>query len=150
MRRLPSLPSLRVLATSEPVAPTARFQPMGLIERATRRLPELIRDAGELSDLVILDTAALGEVSDGLRILPCADRVLVVARLRQTKRAALTKCGDLLARAGRTPVGIVLTGEGRKPYQPYETAFSDGRAVPDVATTFASTEGSEHTTAGSR
>jgi Mrp family chromosome partitioning ATPase/capsular polysaccharide biosynthesis protein len=150
MQRLPALPSLNVLATSNRVAGASQLQQLGMIERVTRRLPELIREAGERSDLVILDAPALSEVSDGLRILPSADCVLLVARLRHTTRSALTRCGDLLARAGRTPLGLVLTGPAGRRHPRYETAFADGRGISDLARAAASDQDPAQTTVAPR
>jgi tyrosine-protein kinase len=123
-QRLPTLPSLSVLAIADPVAGTSSLEQMAALELAARRLPELIREAADANDLVILDTSALAEFSDGLRILPSSDDVLVVARVHQTKRSALKRCGDLLSRAGRTPRGVVLTGVGSERDQPYDSILS--------------------------
>ncbi len=134
MRRVPALPSLSVLAIADPIAGPSSLKQIGVSERAARRLPELIREAGTTSDLVILDSSPLTEVSDGLRILPAADCVLLVARLRQTKRSALKRCGDLLSRAGRTPLGIVLTDVGSERDRCDDAAFSDSVATRPLDT----------------
>jgi Mrp family chromosome partitioning ATPase len=133
---------------SSPVDGGLRLHQMGLMERATRRLPDLIREAAETSDFVVLDTPALTEVSDGLRILPSADQLVLVARLRHTKRAALSRCGDLLARAGRAPLGIALTGAGG--IERYETALAGARTVPGRAMASGSDEEPLHSPAAPR
>jgi Mrp family chromosome partitioning ATPase len=131
------LPSLNVLAARAAMPASSSLEELGMVERTMRRLPELIREAGVASELVILDTPALSEFGDGLRILPSADCVVLVVRLRRTQRSALQRCGELLSRAGRTPVGMVLTGPGRKRRHPPELSPLGGIAglqsasVPD-------------------
>ena len=73
-------------------------------------MPEFLAVAGEGGDVVVVDTAPLGEVSDALSAAIHADGVLVVVRLGHTDRAALRRVRDLLGRVGRTPVGVVVIG----------------------------------------
>ena len=57
----PGLPALSVLTTSVAEGDVA------LVEALSRRLPELIADARELCNYVVIDTAPIGEISDALR-----------------------------------------------------------------------------------
>lgn len=91
------------------------------LELLLQRLPELIKEATQLADYVIVDTAPIGEISDALRILSEVDQVVFVARPRHTDRAKVLIARNLLARAGTTPVGMVLVGQtiagaSRSPY----------------------------------
>jgi Mrp family chromosome partitioning ATPase/capsular polysaccharide biosynthesis protein len=78
--------------------------------RHLERLPTLLLQAGT-ADVVIIDTAPVGEVSETLRIASICDQVLFVARPRFTDRRRLVLARDLLARVERRPVGLVLVGK---------------------------------------
>ncbi len=76
------------------------------------RLAESIRAAAQEADYVIVDTPPLGVVSDALALVELVDDVLVVVRLRATKRIHAEITRDLLARAGVEAVGFLVIGEG--------------------------------------
>lgn len=103
---VPGLPGLRVLPTRR--FAVAQLRELGLLERAVRGLPSLIRRAAEDGELVVVDAPPLGEVSDALRMLPAVDDLVLVARVRHTQRQALVEVRELLQRSGRVPTGIVL------------------------------------------
>jgi tyrosine-protein kinase len=75
------------------------------------RLPELLAQAKDVADYVILDAAALGELSDGLRLVGEVDEIVVVARPGHTDRASFERLRDLLGRARRTPAGLIVIGQ---------------------------------------
>src|SRR4051794_3181054 len=102
---VPGLPRLRLLPAGRAASPE-------LAERLSRAMPELLAVAAKGGDVVVLDTAPLGEVSDGLTAAVHADGVLVVVRPGHTDRAALLRLRDLLDRIGRTPIGVVIVGSG--------------------------------------
>lgn len=81
------------------------------LERVTRQLPELLSQALELADYVIIDTPPLGEVSDALRIAAQVDDVVIVARPRHTSRTSFLVLRDLLERFGIVPRGLLVVGE---------------------------------------
>jgi Mrp family chromosome partitioning ATPase/capsular polysaccharide biosynthesis protein len=92
----------------------------GLNKRSRGRLAESIRAAAQAADYVIVDTPPLGVVSDALTLVELVDDVLVVVRLRATKRMHAEITRDLLARAGVTPEGYLVIGEGAHgSYYPY-------------------------------
>jgi capsular exopolysaccharide synthesis family protein len=100
-----------------PQLPPLRVAPAGtgegdalLLSALTRRLGDILGEARELADYVILDTAPLGEVSDALRLVPHVDDVVVVARPNNTQRQELEAMRDLLARAGVEPAGLIVVG----------------------------------------
>lgn len=97
------LPALKVV-------PAGTEGDVVLLEALTRRLPELLKEAEELADYVILDTAPLGEVSDALRIADQVDGIIVVARPGHTARANFQLMRDLLEQTGQTPFGFLVIG----------------------------------------
>jgi tyrosine-protein kinase len=101
----PGFPSLSVLATS-----AARPGDYALVEALARRLPELLAEARQSADYVVIDTAPLGEVSDALRFADQADDILFVARMGKTRRRNLEMVRELLDRSGKVPRGFVLIG----------------------------------------
>jgi Mrp family chromosome partitioning ATPase/capsular polysaccharide biosynthesis protein len=80
-----------------------------------RNLHGLIPEVKAEYDWTILDTPALGEVSDALRLLGAADEVLLVCRLGNTDRSKLRIARDLLEHAGVTPVGMLVVGASSPP-----------------------------------
>lgn len=116
----PQLPPLRVL-------PAGGEGDVILLEALTKRLPELLREAEELADYVVIDTAPLGEVSDALRIAAVVDDVVVAARPGQTDRAHFVNMRDLLERSGITPVGYVVVGVNTGSNSSYYTYGFPGR-----------------------
>jgi capsular exopolysaccharide synthesis family protein len=82
-----------------------------LLPALTARLPSLMDELRELADYIVIDTPPLGEVSDAYQLLPFADQIIVVARPGNTRRAGFQFMRDLLSRAGRTPLGVVVIGE---------------------------------------
>ena len=70
----PGLPALSVLTT------TVAEGDVALVEALSRRLPELIADARELCNYVVIDTAPIGEISDALRLVSDVDSIIVVTK----------------------------------------------------------------------
>lgn len=105
LRPAPGAPGLEVLA--------ARAQPnvIPLLEAVTRRIPQLLAEARELADWVIIDTPPLGEVSDALRMAGAVDDVVLVVRPGHTDRDALLRSRELLERMGHEPTGLLVVGE---------------------------------------
>ncbi len=100
-----STPGLRVLSSH------AKGDATPLLEAVSRRLPELLREARELADYVIVDTPPLGQVSDALRAATMVNEIVLVARPGNTDRVELTHTRELLDRMGHTPTGLLLIGE---------------------------------------
>jgi Mrp family chromosome partitioning ATPase len=74
------------------------------------RAPALFEQAADLADYVIVDTPALGEVSDALRIAPSAGQIVMVARLGHTNKRQLELAHELLTRFGFAPKGLLMIG----------------------------------------
>ncbi|HEX8121476.1 MAG TPA: hypothetical protein VF549_09450 [Solirubrobacteraceae bacterium] len=111
-----------------PQLPPLRVAPAGtgegdalLLSALARRLGDILGEARELADYVILDTAPLGEVSDALRLVPYVDDVIVVARPNNTQRQDLEAMRDLLVRAGVEPTGLIVVGASGSRSSRYHT-----------------------------
>lgn len=101
---LPTAPGVRV------VGARAQGQVAPLLEAVSRRMPELIEEARQLADYVLIDTAPVGAVSDALRIAPVVDDIVLVTRPGNTDRSDLQHGRELLERMGHTPSGVVIVG----------------------------------------
>jgi Mrp family chromosome partitioning ATPase/capsular polysaccharide biosynthesis protein len=75
-------------------------------------IPQLLHDALELADYVVVDSPPLLAVIDALEIARAADSVLIVAHLGRTDLQRLAGLGSLLAEAHIDPAGIALIGAG--------------------------------------
>jgi Mrp family chromosome partitioning ATPase/capsular polysaccharide biosynthesis protein len=100
---VPGRPSLRVLPAWAPEDALA-------LERTTPQLNALLHLALNIADYVIVDTPPLGEVADALKAALLIDDLIVVSRLGNSREASLENVRDLLARAGRSPTGLVING----------------------------------------
>lgn len=98
------LPGLSIL----PAGPQASEH---LLQPVVARMSSLIAQFREMADYVVIDTPPLGEVSDAYQLLPFVDQVIVVVRPGHTRRASFQFMRDLLIRANRTPLGVVVVGE---------------------------------------
>jgi polysaccharide biosynthesis transport protein len=84
----------------------------GAIEAHIDRLPAVIEEARRHADFVVIDTAALGEVSDALALLPVVDDVIVVTRPGHTDRRSYEGLRDVLQRMGASVRGLVVVHDG--------------------------------------
>jgi Mrp family chromosome partitioning ATPase len=103
----PTTPLLQVLSPEHESNPIP-------IEALGAGLPDLLSEARSLADYVLIDTAPLGEVSDGLRIARHVDDILLVVRMGNTRRAKLEVTSELLGQLGSQPSGVVVIGGGPK------------------------------------
>ncbi|HEY1833122.1 MAG TPA: AAA family ATPase [Solirubrobacteraceae bacterium] len=95
--------SLQVLAVRRPGAELADLLSM----RVAR---ELVEQARELADFVVIDSPPLTEVSDALPLAKVADEVLLVARIGTTRLGKLSDLYEMLSGQDARPAGIVLVG----------------------------------------
>jgi capsular exopolysaccharide synthesis family protein len=98
-----SVPRLRVM----PAGPEASED---ILPPVVARMPEIMSQLREMADYVVIDTPPLGEVSDAYQLLPFVDDVIVAARPGNTRRASFQFMRDLLGRANRVPLGIIVVG----------------------------------------
>jgi Mrp family chromosome partitioning ATPase len=119
----PGLPALSVLTTSVAEGDVA------LVEALSRRLPELIADARELCNYVVIDTAPIGEISDALRLVRDVDNIVVVTRPGTTNRANFEMMRDLLERTAYTPAGFLVIGDSTPRTSAYYAYGATGREL---------------------
>ncbi|MGH2895301.1 MAG: CpsD/CapB family tyrosine-protein kinase, partial [Solirubrobacteraceae bacterium] len=117
-RDVPHLPGVQVVP-----APTGGLPEFELL---AGRLPMVLQQARKSADIVIVDAAPVGEVSEALRVATMCDDVVFVVHPRRTDRRRLVLARDLLQRAGKQPVGLVLVGETGLPrvHESYAYAMS--------------------------
>ena len=101
--KIPELPRVQLMPA--PAGNLAAF------ERVLAQLPDMLAEARKMADVVIIDTAPVGEVSETLRIASMADQIVFVSRPRHTDRRRLRTARDLLKRSGARVVGMVVVGE---------------------------------------
>ena len=77
---------------------------------AQSALPGMLAELRKEFDWIVVDSPAIGEVSDALRLLASADDVLLLCRLDHTRRASLRVTRELLEHAGARPLGTLLLG----------------------------------------
>jgi capsular exopolysaccharide synthesis family protein len=108
------LPTLDVIAAG-PIPPN----PAELIE--SPRMQELIHRAEEEYDLVVIDTPPVSMVADAVPLMTAASGVVVVTRLRRTRRDVAAKVSEQLRNLGAPVLGVVLNGgAAREGYYGYE------------------------------
>lgn len=100
-----SVPGLELLP-APPIVTARELQELG------ERLPELLENALDIADYVVIDTPPLSEVSDALKASASADDTVIVARLGRTRNASLEVTRDLLDRLPRPATGYVVIGTG--------------------------------------
>ena len=79
----------------------------------------LIAEARQRFDCIIIDTAPLLAVSDTLLIVGYADAVCLVVRARKTPRKAVLRACHLLAEFSVKPVGLVMNDVPKHAITPY-------------------------------
>jgi Mrp family chromosome partitioning ATPase len=119
----PGLPALSVLTT------TVAEGDVALVEALSRRLPELIADARDLCNYVVIDTAPLGEISDALRLVADVDDIIVVTKPGNTNRANFEMMRDLLERTAYTPAGFLVIGDSTPRTSAYYAYGATGREL---------------------
>ena len=80
--------------------------PAELLE--SRRMVEVLDELQERFDLVLLDSPALGVVSDALSLVPLVSGVVVVAGLSRTTRDAARDLETQLEMLRRKPLGVIV------------------------------------------
>jgi receptor protein-tyrosine kinase len=74
---------------------------------------ELIDEARQLADFVIVDSPPLTDVIDALPLVDYVDDVVLVAGVGRTNLAKLAQLGELLAEHGIRPAGFAVVGTPR-------------------------------------
>jgi capsular exopolysaccharide synthesis family protein len=91
---------------------------------------DLIADAKELADFVVIDSPPLTAVVDALPLAQFADEVLVVARLGQSRLGKLADLDELLGQQGASITGLVVVGEAPTRGSSYYYAGGEEAVVP--------------------
>lgn len=93
---------------------------------------QVIRNAREMFDLVLLDTAPLLTTNDATEVLSVADQIVIVAKAGKTHKEAADRAAELLERRGGPVVGVVLVGATDVPTSRYYYyGDSPDRAEPE-------------------
>jgi capsular exopolysaccharide synthesis family protein len=110
--------SLAVLP-SGPVAPN----PSELLE--SDRMREVMADLREKFDTVIVDSPAVGIVSDAMALVPLTTAIIAVGGIGKTKREPAERFVDQLNLTGNRPIGLVatLTSSSRGQYSYYRQSM---------------------------
>jgi capsular exopolysaccharide synthesis family protein len=74
---------------------------------------QVIEEAREVADIVLIDTAPILAASDATHLFPFVDAVLVVGRAGKTTAEAARRTTELLLRLGAPVVGTALNGTAR-------------------------------------
>ncbi|MHB8869899.1 MAG: tyrosine-protein kinase domain-containing protein [Thermoleophilia bacterium] len=103
------------VVTSGPLPPN----PAELV--ASEKMADLLVQAAEAADYVLIDTPPLLLVADALALSSHADGVLIAARMRNTTVDEAREVRTILARASARPIGVVATGvpRGKRYYSRY-------------------------------
>jgi capsular exopolysaccharide synthesis family protein len=77
---------------------------------ASPLMRQVIAEAREVADIVLIDTAPILAASDATHLFPLVDAVLVVGRAGRTTSVAAHRASELLLRLGAPVVGAALNG----------------------------------------
>ena len=105
---------------SGPVAPN----PSELLE--SDRMRTVMTELREKFDTVIVDSPAVGVVSDAMALVPLTTAILAVGGLGKTKREPAERFVDQLNLTGNRPIGLVatLTSSSRGQYSYYRQSMA--------------------------
>jgi capsular exopolysaccharide synthesis family protein len=89
---------------------------------------QVISEAREVADIVLIDTAPILAASDATHLFPLVDAVVVVGRAEQTTTQSARRTSELLLRLGAPVVGAALNGstEASVP-RGYYSYYADGQ-----------------------
>jgi capsular exopolysaccharide synthesis family protein len=96
-----SVPGVQVVTAGSRVANPGR-----LLARAS----DLVSEAREMADFVIIDTAPALVVNDAIDLMPEVDLVIPVVKCGSTTGDAAFRLGELLVRLGARVLGVALVG----------------------------------------
>jgi len=93
----------------------------------------LLAEAAAIADYVVIDTPPVTDISDALAFADEVDDVLVVARLGRSRLGKLADLGELLARRGVRPAGVVLVGAESNGAEGYHYYYARAAREREVA-----------------
>jgi polysaccharide biosynthesis transport protein len=94
-------PNLYILPAGPKIANPAEELGEGIVR-------QLLAEAGDQFDRIVIDTPPVNAVSDTFILLPLAQIICLVVRAGRTPKHAIMRAVELMARAGVPPTGIVL------------------------------------------
>ena len=100
--------------------PAPRDLAVSSVDTLLGYMPNLLEQAKSLADYVVIDTPALGEVSDALRIARHVDHTVMLARPGVTNKRQLETAYELLKRAGVMIRGVLIVGSRRIPIRAHD------------------------------
>jgi capsular exopolysaccharide synthesis family protein len=77
---------------------------------ASPLMRQVIAEAREVADIVLIDTAPILAASDATHLFPLVDAVVVIGRAGKTTAVAAERASELLLRLGAPVVGAALNG----------------------------------------
>jgi capsular exopolysaccharide synthesis family protein len=80
---------------------------------------ELVAEAEEIADYVVIDSPPLTEVTDALPLAQEVDAVVIMARIGASRLNRLQELGEILEQGGVQPAGLVVIGRERAAYGSY-------------------------------
>lgn len=90
-------------------------------------MAQVITEAREVADIVLIDTAPILAASDSTHLFPLVDAVVVIGRAGKTTAEAAQRTSELLLRLGAPVVGAALNGATEGPLsRGYYQYYSDG------------------------
>ena len=91
-----------------------------VVTAADDEAPDLIAEAGEQADFVVIDTAPFSENSDALALTQVVDATILVARVGHTRLSAVKALCALLDASRAGALGSVVMGQGGSAQAPRE------------------------------
>lgn len=112
---------------------------------ASGRMRQVLTSLLEHVDLVIIDTPPIQAVTDAALLASIADGTILIAASGKTRRAAIVRARDTLARVGANVLGTALNGvseqDGRDAALGYFTYYGSPESSDDDAPTSGPTSG---------
>jgi capsular exopolysaccharide synthesis family protein len=102
---------------------------------------QMIDDARQMADYVIVDSPPLNEVVDALPLARKADDVLIVVRLGRTRLDKIAQLGELLAENNIRPAGFTVIGVPRPSKSDYQYYLGGGKGKGSGPTRFGARSG---------
>jgi capsular exopolysaccharide synthesis family protein len=96
--------------------PNVRLVPSGIVPEkpgellASPLMRQVIAEARNVADIVLIDTAPILAASDATHLFPMVDAVLVIGRAGRTTTFSAQRSSELLLRLGAPVVGAALNG----------------------------------------
>ena len=133
--KAPSDARLNVIKISDTLTllPAGRPDPDPMSSLTSTRMAEILQEAAQRFEWIIVDTAPLGLLADASLLARMVDKSLLVIRAGQTPHASVERAVNALGR--EHIIGVVLNavestaGEGAKYYYARDSETSDSPAV---------------------